>query len=138
MNIYKSVEYIKNLFKKTDVPVDNPFEKEDIILLSSMCYEARYVIATNGVEYFYYTPINDLNLDVIKFVMKRNGLKPKIHTTSYYISPRKILRIPYNTLNNNNNCIRITDSIISNYMREDKNVNLLLRKVEEQMSQRSK
>lgn len=138
MKIYKSIEYIKKFFKKTDVPVNNPFEKEDITLLYSMCFEAMYVIATNGVEYFYYTPINDLNLDVIKFVMKRNGLKPKIHTTSYYINPRKILRVPYNTLNNNNNCIRITDSIISNYMREDKNVNLLLRKVEEQMLQRSK
>lgn len=138
MNIYKSVEYIKNLFKKTDVPVDNPFEKEDIILLSSMCDEARYVVATNGVEYFYYTPVDESKMNVLMFVMKRNGLKPKVHNTNYYIRPRKILRVPYNGIKNNDRYIKFTDAVINNYMRKDKDVDLLLRKVEEQMSQRSK
>ena len=138
MNIYKSVEYIKNLFKKTDVPVDNPFEKEDIILLSSMCYEARYIVATNGGKYFYYTPVDESKMNVLKFVMKRNGLNPKVHNTSYYIRPRKILRVPYNGIKNNDRYIKFTDAVINNYMRKDKDVDLLLRKVEEQMSQRSK
>lgn len=100
MNIYNGIKYINDLFysfyyantKKRSL-------EEDILLLSMMCFDVRFLKARNGKYYFYYCSLYDEKIKFAKCLMNRNGLNAKIHK-SYYYNFHPVLRIPYSNIKN--------------------------------------
>ena len=92
MNLYKSIEIIKDFFTPRNKNV-NLGAAEDIKILSKLADKAEYMRARNGVVYFYYVPSNEKDIDIAKFLMVRNGLKPHVHKSRYSYAPVMVLRI---------------------------------------------
>lgn len=137
MNIYKGIEYIKNFFSKTNsIKKPNPFEKEDIELLVDMRMEARFLTASNGCRYFYYVLSNEKNIDVAKFVMKRNGLNPSVHKTYYYAWKPKILRIPAEKIEESKENKEFLEKVSYGKKSEELNIDLRVENIRKQMKQR--
>lgn len=88
----KLFESIKNYFapgydKRLIKPV------EDARILSAIGKDSTYLTASNGFRYYYYFTQDEKDTSVAKFLMRRNGVKVKTHTSKYYYVPKVCLRI---------------------------------------------
>lgn len=138
MNIYRSIEYIKDFFSMSKKTTMVSFNKDDILSLASLCFEARYIVARNGKKYFYYVPVHQNDIPKVQNIMKKNGLPVKTHMTRYYQQPRMILRVPYKNLLENENYKKITDVIINSYMYKNRKNQCFSQYVEEQIKEKTK
>jgi len=84
VNLYNKIQRIKNWFhpRGVVVPVEHN-AADDAELLSCLCDEVLNLRARNGRHYWYYFPTNAEKLDVVKYLLNRNGVHPKVHF-SYY------------------------------------------------------
>ena len=92
MSLYTSIEKIKNFFTPRYTAF-NPNAAQDAQILSQISSRAVYMRARNGATYFYFFPIDEAYLDVAKFLMVRNGLKPRKHRSFYPYIPVTVLRV---------------------------------------------
>lgn len=91
MNLYKTVEVIKDFF----IPRNNSYNAsagEDARLLSLMASDVKYIRASNNVYYWYFFASDDNDLPVAKYLLRRNGIKAKLHNSHYSYVRHPILR----------------------------------------------
>jgi hypothetical protein len=60
----------------------------------------NYLYARNGNRYLYCFVHNEANIDIAKFILKSNGMNPKLHISRYYAEPMLALRVPESNFDN--------------------------------------
>lgn len=78
--------------------------ENDIIILSIMGRQVEYLVhSKTGKRYFYYFLSDGCNLDVAKYLFRRNGVPVVKHNTHYNWSAgiERVLRVPMSVLENN-------------------------------------
>lgn len=86
------VEYMKNLapvFVQSD---GTQIIEDDIAFLVDIANDMDYLIAKNGVMYWYYF-IDEASVTCARKVFRKNGLNPKFHYSKYYMGGIPVLRI---------------------------------------------
>ncbi len=100
INFSAVVDYVKNLFPSKSAPVepsDNP--KMDACVLACLATgNVFYTRAMDGRTYLYYFTSFDEDVELAKYIMRSNGLKPREHETRYFFDKTIVLRIPRSEL----------------------------------------
>ena len=63
--------------------------------------DVKYLYARNGNKYLYCFVNNSADIDVVKFILKSNGMNPRLHVSRYYPYPMLAFRVPASDFNNN-------------------------------------
>ncbi|MDW2995440.1 MAG: hypothetical protein R8M71_00530 [Alphaproteobacteria bacterium] len=98
------VDYVKDLrpVKNVDCGAFADPVKDAVALFALLNGNVRYFYARNGKKYLYCFINNDANIDVAKFILKSNGMNPKLHISRYYPEPMLAFRVPASDFKNNN------------------------------------
>lgn len=86
------VEYVKDLtFALLPVHRGNA-TSNDADLLVEMALDMQYIVAQNGVTYWYYI-VDEMFLSDARNLLRQNGLKPRFHKSKFYMGGVPVLRI---------------------------------------------
>ena len=86
------VEYMKNLAPVFVRSGDIQISENDVEFLADIANDMDYLIAKNGVMYWYYF-IDESSVTCARKVFRKNGLNPKFHYSKYYMGGIPVLRI---------------------------------------------
>lgn len=137
MNLYKGVEYIKNIFSQ-NVSCPGKDSVRDAETLSFIGADARFLRARNGCVYFYYCPLNVADLEVAKFLLARNGIRASVHNSRFYYRVRPILRAPRRRIAGNPERMNFVKSIDVTNNKSVPDFESRMREIQNQMQQRTK
>lgn len=107
------VEYVKNLFPgRAPVAIsDNPHA--DAITLAYLAQRVPfYVVARNGVSYWYCFIYNPKKRMVAKQILRNNGIKFEEHKSGYYSDETIVLRARASYLRKNPNALRFVEDVM--------------------------
>lgn len=82
MHIYNTIHYVKDIFAPNPV-LPCPMRNADAALLANMALRTMNLRARNGNKYWYYFLRDTAHRDVVRFLMRRNGLRPEYHISRY-------------------------------------------------------
>lgn len=86
------VEYVKDLTSAL-LPVHRGnATSNDADLLVEMALDMQYIVAKNGVTYWYYF-VDEMFLSDARNLLRQNGLKPRFHNSKFYMGGVPVLRI---------------------------------------------
>ena len=71
----------------------------DARALASLSCGTKRVRATNGRRYWYLFVKDINNRDVVRMLLRRNGLRPEFHMSSFYAEPQPAFRVQTSELN---------------------------------------
>ena len=74
--------------------------KDAVALFALLNGNVNYFYARNGNKYLYCFISNEENIDVAKFILKSNGMNPKLHISRYYPEPMLAFRVPESNFDN--------------------------------------
>lgn len=99
------VEYVKNLvptYKNNFYvqPSNNP-EKDAKSLVYLTLGSSFFTVARNNREYFYCFVNSENDTDVIRYILRSNGMTPRLHKSRFYNRRDKVLRVPVSSIKNN-------------------------------------
>lgn len=107
MTIFES---IKNYFAPAyDKRLVNPVK--DAELLSALGRESVFITASDSKEYYYYFPIDSKDVNIAKYLLRRNGVPVRVHVSTYHYHPHKALRAPSKLVTGNAAAQKFVDSI---------------------------
>lgn len=86
------VEYMKNLVPVFVRSGDVQISENDVQFLTDIANDMDYLIAKNGVAYWYYF-IDESSVSVARDIFRKNGINPKFHYSKYYMGGVPVLRI---------------------------------------------
>ena len=84
---------------------------KDAELLSSLSREAGFIVASNKKEYYYYFPLEDNDINLARFLFRRNGIPMQVHVSTYHYHPQKALRVLRNSVVKNEARKRFIESV---------------------------
>lgn len=90
------VDYVKNLlpvWSMSIAPSDNP-QMDARVLAYLSGGNVFYTQATDGRTYLYYFTSFEQDIELAKYIMRSNGLKPREHGTRYFFFKSVVLRVP--------------------------------------------
>lgn len=92
MHIYNIKQSLKEKFY--GVPkINGGTPDNDARALASMASYIMTMVANDGHHYWYLF-MNDIkDRDVIRFLMRRNGLMPEFHQSNYFMDSRPVFRV---------------------------------------------
>ena len=99
MHIYNVKAALKDTFYgESGVLYGN--QGQDVRALALMSAGIFQIRATNGYSYWYYFLKDIKNRDIVRFLMRRNGLRPEFHMSKYYDHDDKqpVFRVPLSDL----------------------------------------
>ena len=83
-----------------------------LAVLSSGVFRLR---AMNGRHYWYFFIKDIKNRDLVRFLLRRNGLRPEFHMSNYYAEPHPAFRVQMNVLNKYKYLSEFTKMLESEY-----------------------
>lgn len=86
------VEYMKNLVPVFVRSGDIQISENDVEFLADIANDMDYLIAKNGIMYWYYF-IDEASVSVARDRFRKNGINPKFHYSRYYMGGVPVLRI---------------------------------------------
>ena len=97
--------------------------KQDARALASVSTGMARMRASNGRHYWYFFMKDINNRDLVRFLMRRNGLVPEFHMSKYYDSDNKqpAFRVHMVDLVKYNDLLQFTNDIKTFYDSEEKN-----------------
>ncbi len=98
MNIYSGIEYIKDYFNGTAKKKLGADAKSDAQVLGHLVSDFRKMRGRNGVMYYYLFVYDNADLPVLRKILSRNGILPRVHTSGYFITPSKAVRFPVSSV----------------------------------------
>lgn len=90
------VSYVKNLLPVRSMAVpssDNP-QMDARVLAYLSGGNVFYTRAMDGRAYLYYFTSFEQDIELAKYIMRSNGLKPREHKTRYFFDRSVVLRVP--------------------------------------------
>lgn len=91
---------------------------QDARALAELSCGATYTRAMNGHHYWYIFIKDIENRDIVRFLLRRNGLVPEYHTSRYYGSPQPAFRMRAATIAKYNDLINFIKSVEGSYKEE--------------------
>lgn len=112
MHTYNVTAKLKDTFYGVPVILGGT-RGQDARALASMSAGMVRMRATNGRHYWYYFLKNIKNRDVVRFLMRRNGLVPEFHMSKYYDYDNKqpAFRVRMSVLMKYSDLLQFTDDI---------------------------
>lgn len=86
------VEYVKDLTSALLPVHKRNATSKDADLLVEMALDMQYIVAKNGVTYWYYF-VDEMFLSDARNLLRQNGLKPRFHNSKFYMGGVPVLRI---------------------------------------------
>lgn len=86
--------------------------KDAVALFALLNGNVNYFYARNGNKYLYCFISNEENIDVAKFILKSNGMNPKLHISRYYPEPMLAFRVPASDFKNNNTAAAFKQNLL--------------------------
>ena len=72
--------------------------ENDARALASLSGGVTHLRAMNGRHYWYFFVKDIKNSDLVRFLMRRNGMRPEFHMSAYYAEPLPAFRVPVSEL----------------------------------------
>lgn len=112
--------------------------RRDIELLVYLSGFKQFVVAKNGLSYWYYFATSEVHLDTVQYIMESNGIYPLRHFSEMYCRDKVALRVPQFFINRDANTQKFIDAVTNmSYKNIDvKSVTKYLDAVEQQMNQK--
>lgn len=146
MNIYKvanMLETVRGWFGRSPIGAQVGADAQnDMHLLYALSEETGFIRARNGKDYWYYFLYDAKNMDVARYLLKRNGVNTRVHWSRYLAyngSPRPALRVRTSYILANpavEDFVRSVGGVAERYNRDQVNEKILA--VRAQMSQKQK
>lgn len=109
------VEYVKELvpaFGPLPISSESPFEDAEVLAHISGG-RAFHLTANNGRSYLYIFPRGEENMRLAKYILRSNGLRPRLHMSRYYYNKTPVLRVPYSEFSNSPERNSFVDNVLS-------------------------
>ena len=103
---------------------------EDARALAALSAGVTRLRAMNGRHYWYFFVKDIKNRDLVRFLMRRNGLRPEFHMSEYYAEPFPAFRVPLSELTGSKHVADFTNQIKNAYSEDDKLVAEMARYVD--------
>ncbi len=94
--------------------------KMDARALAALLAGVTRLRALDGRHYWYFFVKDIKNRDTVRFLMRRNGLRPKFHMSEYYAEPLPAFRVPLSDVVNSQHIADFTNQIKDAYTEDDK------------------
>ncbi|MBD5400760.1 hypothetical protein HDR61_03390 [bacterium] len=62
-----------------------PFYKDDAAILNRLAWDNLIMHASNGKQYWYYFPVDANDVDVVRYLLNRNGIWAQQHNSKYCV-----------------------------------------------------
>lgn len=72
---------------------------QDARALAALSCGVLQLRAMNGRHYWYFFIKDIKNRDLVRFLLRRNGLRPEFHMSNYYAEPHPVFRVQMTVLN---------------------------------------
>lgn len=113
-------------------------KEQDARALAYMAHTTLRTRARNDKDYWYFF-INDItNRDVVRFLMKRNGLNPEYHVSQYFGDLQPVFRIRLRDIASDSKKLYFVNQVNLNYASTDLNQSDLARYVDRIKSELSR
>ena len=103
----------------------------DARALASLANGTSRTRAKNGRSYWYLFIKDVQNRDLVRFLLRRNGVIPEYHISSYYGMPQPAFRVRVADLGKHSNLDEFTRSIDRSHQEDDKTAPDTLRYIDE-------
>lgn len=137
MHLYNVKQNLKDKFYGVPT-VSYGSVEQDARALAFMAQTTMNTRATNDKRYWYYFINNVTNRDVIRFLMKRNGLNPEYHISRYFIEGQPVFRILLRDIASDSKKLYFVNQVNLNYALADLNQSDLARYVDRIKSELSR
>ena len=104
----------KNFYADTSGFADP--QRDARALFKLLSGNVNYLYARNGNRYLYCFVHNEANIDIAKFILKSNGMKPRLHVSSYYAEPMLALRVPESDFKNCETAAAFKNTLLNHRM----------------------
>lgn len=111
--LYVVVDYVKDLFSGSAVALENrDMNKDAKALMYLSSGNIFYTNARNGREYLYCFVPDKANVNVVRNILRANGMNPNLHLSHYYNTPMLALRTPVKEIAENDQAQRFADRLM--------------------------
>ena len=111
--LYVVVDYVKDLFSGSAVALENRDMNKDVKALMYLSSgNIFYTNARNGREYLYCFVPDKSNVNVVRNILRANGMNPNLHLSHYYNTPMLALRTPVKEIAGNDQAQRFADRLM--------------------------
>ena len=129
MHIYNLKAALRdNFYGEPTILYGTPIQ--DARALASLSGGITRLRAMNGRHYWYFFVKDIKNRDLVRFLMRRNGLRPEFHMSEYYAAPMPAFRIRLSEVTESKHVSDFTSQIKNAYSEDDKLVTEMARYVD--------
>ncbi len=140
MHLYNLVYRIHDMFTPTP-QLPCPTADNDARLLLSISYGIEVIHARDGNKYWYYLMPDTERRDVVRYLLRRNGVTPSFHNShySYTCKTRPVFRVKQSVVDGNPAVKDFIAKVTTAQAIQDRNsVEQQVRQIKMQMKQRRK
>lgn len=137
------VEYVKDKFYRKPIVSygENKFAEQDAKALGHLVSDIMRTQATNGHRYWYLFIRDMRDCDVIRFLLRRNGLVPEFHKTKCYGDELPTFRVAVRGMDKNEKAKEFMKAVskeFSSNIVEQPSVQVYIDSVKQQIKQKVK
>ena len=92
--------------------------QQDARALAALSHGVLNLRARNHQYYWYFFLKDDKDRDLVRFLLRRNGLRPEFHMSEYYVELRPAFRMRMSEISNSKHLMEFTKTLKDVYLND--------------------